>query len=190
MKTTLLAFVFLATTSLFAQSGSPFDGYFAELVDVLHLPALPTGTNTPPWQIPSEVVYDNTSYSVTPVSAEAFRLDRTFRILMGAEPQEIVLHVYPTLTSNNAARIVGCALGGASNLPAEFTAKNFAISTNAFGTIYITPLADSGEESFVVVLHNDAAFRLDASYQDREAYALAVLQAGGVEIPDEPQPEP
>ncbi len=189
MKTTLLAF-FFATTYLFAQGGTPFDGYCAELVDALHLPDLPAGTNTPPWQIPSEVVYDNNSYTVAPISAETFRLDRTFRIQMGSEPQEVILHVYPTLASNNAARIVGCALGGASNLPAEFRAKDFSISTNAFGTILIASSPNCGEEGFLIVLHNDAAFRLDTSSEDREEYAFTILQAGGVEIPDETQPEP
>ena len=171
-----------------AQIRTPFDRYNADVIAAMGLTGVPSSTNAPTWFIPSNFVFGAISVSVKRVNPDVMLLDHPHRLLFsdGAEP--VLCHAYPRLESNNVARVLGNAIGGPSNLPAEMFAAMFSVETNHTGFVVIEPQNGTTSRDFVVAIFNDAIVRVDTSATNRIELATAILRAGGVEIPDEPLP--
>ena len=172
----------------FSQQFDPFGAYLQEFVSALNLPDLPSGTNSTAWTAPEELVLQEKTWIVDDVSNKTPRIDHLYRLTCENGNAIVPFRTYPTLSERNSSRIVGWALGGPSNLPAEELASMFSAETNAAGLVVIEPKNGGTSCDFFVAIFNDAIVRVDTSATNRIELALAILRAGGVGIPGEPEP--
>lgn len=189
MKKSAISILAFLSVVASAQLGSPFDRYNADVVAAMGLTGFPPSTNAPAWFMPSNFVFGDVSVWTEQVNPDIMLLNRPHRLHFsnGAEP--VLFHAYPPLESNNVARVLGNAIGGPSNLPAEMFATMFSVETNHPDLVVIEPRNGHASREFVVAIFKDAIIRVDTSATNRIELALAILRAGGVDIPDEPEPQ-
>ncbi len=131
MKTTtrfLVLTIVIANTVALAQQFDPFESYLEEFVSALDLPVLPAGTNSPAWTVPDKVVFRATVWTIHDVSGAVPRIAHLYRLTCGNGETNIPFRAYPTLSEENASRIVGWALGGPASLPADHLASCYSVS--------------------------------------------------------------
>ena len=189
MKKVSISILSFLSVILAPQIRTPFDRYNADAIAAMGLTELPPSANAPAWSMPSNFIFGSTSVSAEQVNSDSMLLNRPHRLHFsnGAEP--VLCQAYPPLESNNVARVLGNAIGGPSNLSAEMFAAMFSVETNHPGLVVIEPRNGRASRDFVAAIFNDAIIRVETSMTNRIELALAILRAGGVEIPDEPVPQ-
>lgn len=189
MKKCTFSILAILSTVAVAQLSNPLERYNADVIDVMGLSNLFPSANDPTWFMPSNFVFGAASVSIEQVNSDIRSPNRPYRLLFSDGTGPVLCHAYPCLESNNVARVLGNAIGGPSNLPAQMFASMFSVETNHAGLVVIEPIIGRNSRDFAVAIFNDAVVRVDTGATNRIELILAILRAGGVVIPDEREPQ-
>ena len=147
-------------------------------------------TNTPPWRLPESVSFQGTNWTVQTQAIADIESQLVYSVLSPDGLTNIIVRTDNLPTCTGVRFSLASAINLPCNLPASMIASAFSVEQKGNGIDFLfgPRPAFSGSHVFVVCRNLILSFPA-ANIEFGKELGLSLLRAGGVEIPDEPEPQ-
>ena len=189
----LLVFaVFLLPTICQPQNASddPLEQYTDEFFASVGEIAFSQMTNAPAWCPPKHIPWMGNTWTVlSKVDAEE-PFDNTFSLVSTDETEERLFHVASVSEGTMVRPILAAAINIPCNMPPTLLASSFSVSSPTSGLFFLQGPRPAHQGTYLFSVCRNLILVIPDAGNDAKQLAIALLRAGGVDIPEVTQPEP